>query len=156
MKVQHKDGDNTAINMVYAFSTFLKDHKTLWDTPNNEIYLNRFYKGLLTKTIKKCDIFLDRYRSKINIGVLEDVAEVVSFEFEKLKYKDIGINRELLKSMFCAILLFDSVRQHKKLVIGVTLKMFLRDIEKAFEQFYEMWTRDIDENILKILNGEEI
>lgn len=158
IKIQHKDGDNTAINMVYAFSTFLKEHKTLWDRQNEDIYLNRFYKGLLTKTIKKCDVFLDRYTSKINIGVLEDVAEVVSFEFEKLKYKDIGIHRELLKSMFSAILLFDNVRhrQHKKLVIGVTLKMFLRDIEKAFEQFYEMWTRDIDENILKILNGEEI
>lgn len=113
IKIQHKDGDNTVINMVYAFSNFLKEYKTLWDTPNNEIYLNRFYKGLLTKTIKKCDVFLDRYSSKINIVVLDDVVEVVSSEFEKLKYKDIGINRELLKSMFSAILLLivlDNIR----------------------------------------------
>lgn len=156
IKIQHKDGDNTAINMVYYFSIFLKEHKALWDKQNEDIYLNRFYKGLLTKTIKKCEALLNRYKKNLNDKNFIAVKEVVESEFESILYKEEDIDKELLKTMFCAILLFDSVRQHKKLVIGVTLKMFLRDIEKCFEQFYKMWTKDIDENILKILNGEDV
>lgn len=146
-KIQHKDGDNTAINMIYYFSFFLKEHKALWDKPNENIYLNRFYKGLLTKTIKRCDDLINRYEKNLNEKNFKEVKKVVELEFEKLNYREAGIHRELLKSMFCAILLFDSVKEHKKLVIGVTLKMFLKDIEKAFEQFYEMWTREIDGNL---------
>ncbi len=57
IKIQHKDGDNTAINMIYYFSIFLKEHKALWDKQNEDIYLNRYYKGLLTKTIKNVMYF---------------------------------------------------------------------------------------------------
>lgn len=152
MKVQHKDGDNTAINMIYYFSIFLKEHKALWDSPNEDIYLNRFYKGLLTKTIKKCDALLNRYKKNLNDKNFTEVKKVVNNEFESILYKEEGIDKELLKTMFCAILLFDSVRQHKKLVIGVTLKTFLKDIEKAFELYYEMWINKVDGNLNEIVS----
>lgn len=152
IRIEHKDGDNTAINMVYYFSIFLKEHKALWDKQNEDIYLNRFYKGLLTKTIKKCDVLLNRYKKNLNDKNFIAVKEVVESEFESILYKEESIDKELLKTMFCAILLFDSVRQHKKLIIGVTLKMFLRDIEKAFELYYKMWINKIDENLNEIVN----
>lgn len=152
IRIEHKVGDNTAINMVYYFSIFLKEHKALWDKQNEDIYLNRFYKGLLTKTIKKCEALLNRYKKNLNDKNFIAVKEVVESEFESILYKEEDIDKELLKTMFCAILLFDSVRQHKKLIIGVTLKMFLRDIEKAFELYYKMWINKIDENLNEILN----
>lgn len=151
-RIEHKDGDNTAINMVYYFSIFLKEHKVLWDRQNEDIYLNRFYKGLLTKTIKKCEALLNRYKKNLNDKNFIAVKEVVESEFESILYKEEDINKELLKTMFCAILLFDSVRQHKKLIISVTLKMFLRDIERAFELYYKMWINKIDENLNEIVN----
>lgn len=150
VKIQHKDGDNTAINMIYYFSIYLKEHKALWDSPNEDIYLNRYYKGLLTKTIKKCDEFLERYKNKINGKDFKEVNKVVDSEFERLNYKEKGINRELLRTMFCATLMFDSVKEHKKLVIGVTLKMFLKDIEKSFEAYYKMWINEIDDNLINL------
>lgn len=52
--------------------------------------------------------------------------------------------------MFFAILIFDTANTHKKKMIGVVLKSMITDITKVFNEYVEMWIRDVDDNVLKI------
>jgi hypothetical protein len=37
-------------------------------------------------------------------------------------------------------------------MIGVVLKSMITDITKVFNEYVEMWIRDVDDNVLKIKN----
>lgn len=152
VKVKHKDGDMTGITMIYIFYLQIKKHKELWEIDVEEYALNRYYKGVLTKIIKTTEILVHRFENYINHTVINDVLTVLEREFKEFDYNETDVNLELLKTMFFAILIFDTANTHKKKMIGVVLKSMITDITKVFNEYVEMWIRDVDDNILKIKN----
>lgn len=147
VKIKHKDGDMTGITMIYIFYLQMKRHKELWEIDVEEYALNRYYKGVLTRIIKTTEI-LENY---INHTVINDVLTVLEREFKEFDYNETDVNNlELLKTMFFAILIFDTANIHKKKMIGVVLKSMITDITKVFNEYVEMWIRDVDDNVLKI------
>lgn len=150
VRIQHKDGDKTGITMIYMFYIQLKKHKDLWETDKEEYVLNRYYKGILTKTLKTTELLINKYEKDINYVVGTEVEKVLEKEFSNFEYNLTGIDLELVKTMFFSMLLFDTAITHKKKMLGVILKSMITDITKVFNEYVKMWIRDIDDNVLKI------
>ena len=150
VRMQHKDGDKTGITMIYMFYIQLKKHKDLWETDKEEYVLNRYYKGILTKTLKTTELLINKYEKDINYVVGTEVEKVLEKEFSNFEYNLTGIDLELVKTMFFSMLLFDTAITHKKKMLGVILKSMITDITKVFNEYVKMWIRDIDDNVLKI------
>ena len=153
VKIKHKDGDLTGITMIYIFYLQMKRHKELWEIDVEEYALKRYYKGVLTRIIKTTEILVHRFENYINHTVINDVLNVLEREFKEFDYNETDVNNlELLKTMFFAILIFDTANTHKKKMIGVILKSMITDITKVFNEYVKMWIRDVDDNVLKIKN----
>lgn len=150
VRIQYKDGDKTGVTMIYMFYIQLKKHKDLWETDKEEYVLNRYYKGLLTKTLKTTELLINKYEKDINYVVGKEVEKVLETEFSNFKYNLTDVNLELVKTMFFAMLLIDTAITHKKKMLGVILKSMITDITKVFNEYVKMWIRDIDDNVLKI------
>lgn len=150
MRIQHKDGDKTGVTMIYMFYIQLKKHKELWENDKDNYVLNRYYKGLLTKTLKTTELLINKYEKDINYVVGKEVEKVLETEFSNFKYNLTDVNLELVKTMFFAMLLIDTAITHKKKMLGVILKSMITDITKVFNEYVKMWIRDIDDNVLKI------
>ena len=150
VRIQHKDGDKTGITMIYMFYIQLKKHKELWENDKDNYVLNRYYKGLLTKTLKTTELLINKYEKDINYVVGKEVEKVLETEFSNFKYNLTDVNLELVKTMFFAMLLIDTAITHKKKMLGVILKSMITDITKVFNEYVKMWIRDIDDNVLKI------
>lgn len=149
-RIQHKDGDKTGVTMIYMFYIQLKKHKELWENDKDNYVLNRYYKGLLTKTLKTTELLINKYEKDINYVVGKEVEKVLETEFSNFKYNLTDVNLELVKTMFFAMLLIDTAITHKKKMLGVILKSMITDITKVFNEYVKMWIRDIDDNVLKI------
>ena len=128
----------------------LKKHKELWENDKDNYVLNRYYKGLLTKTLKTTELLINKYEKDINYVVGKEVEKVLETEFSNFKYNLTDVNLELVKTMFFAMLLIDTAITHKKKMLGVILKSMITDITKVFNEYVKMWIRDIDDNVLKI------
>jgi dynein heavy chain 2 len=150
VRIQHKDGDKTGVTMIYMFYIQLKKHKELWENDKDNYVLNRYYKGLLTKTLKTTELLINKYEKDINYVVGKEVEKVLETEFSNFKYNLTDVNLELVKTMFFAMLLIDTAITHKKKMLGVILKSMITDITKVFNEYVKMWIRDIDDNVLKI------
>lgn len=150
VRIQHKDGDKTGVTMIYMFYIQLKKHKELWENDKDDYVLNRYYKGLLTKTLKTTELLINKYEKDINYVVGKEVEKVLETEFSNFKYNLTDVNLELVKTMFFAMLLIDTAITHKKKMLGVILKSMITDITKVFNEYVKMWIRDIDDNVLKI------
>ena len=150
VRIQHKDGDKTGVTMIYMFYIQLKKHKDLWETDKEEYVLNRYYKGILKKTLKTTELLINKYEKDINYVVGTEVEKVLEKEFSNFEYNLTGIDLELVKTMFFSMLLFDTAITHKKKMLGVILKSMITDITKVFNEYVKMWIRDIDDNVLKI------
>lgn len=150
VRIQHKDGDKTGVTMIYMFYIQLKKHKELWENDKDNYVLNRYYKGLLTKTLKTTELLINKYEKDINYVVGKEVEKVLETEFSNFKYNLTDVNLELVKTMFFAMLLIDTAITHKKKMLGVILKSMITDITKIFNEYVKMWIRDIDDNVLKI------
>jgi dynein heavy chain 2 len=150
VRIQHKDGDKTGVTMIYMFYIQLKKHKELWENDKDNYVLNRYYKGLLTKTLKTTELLINKYEKDINYVVGTEVEKVLETEFSNFKYNLTDVNLELVKTMFFAMLLIDTAITHKKKMLGVILKSMITDITKVFNEYVKMWIRDIDDNVLKI------
>lgn len=150
VRIQHKDGDKTGVTMIYMFYIQLKKHKEYWENDKDDYVLNRYYKGLLTKTLKTTELLINKYEKDINYVVGKEVEKVLETEFSNFKYNLTDVNLELVKTMFFAMLLIDTAITHKKKMLGVILKSMITDITKVFNEYVKMWIRDIDDNVLRI------
>lgn len=81
VRIQHKDGDKTGVTMIYMFYIQLKKHKELWENDKDNYVLNRYYKGLLTKTLKTTELLINKYEKDINYVVGKEVEKVLETEF---------------------------------------------------------------------------
>ena len=150
IRIVHKDGDMQGITLIYLINKYLKINRELWDKEG--MVLNRYYKAILTRTIKVSDKIVDKFKKHINYNAEKDVIEILDEVFAECEYKETGDNLELLRTMFLVIMMFGTIKFHKRNMLGVVLKSMMTDVFKTFEDFRVMWLRDIDDNVLSLEN----
>lgn len=144
----HKDGDMQGITLMYLINKYLKINRELWD--KEDMVLNRYYKSILTRTIKASDKIVDRFKSQINHHVEKDVIKILDEAFVACEHKETGDNLELLRTIFFVIMMFGTINSHKRNMIGVVLKSMITDVVNIFEDFKTMWLRKIDDSVIRL------
>ena len=150
IKITHKDGDNQGITLIYLINKYLKINRSLWDKEN--MVLNRYYKAILTRTIKASDKIVDKFKNQINYNAEKEILKVLDEVFAECEHKETGDNLELLRTMFLVIMMFGTIKFHKRNMLGVVLKSMITDVVNAFKDFRVMWLRDVDDNVLSLEN----
>ena len=112
--------------------------------------LNRYYKAILTRSIKASDKIIDKLKNQINYHAEKDVIKILDEVFTECEHKETGDNLELLRTMFLVIMMFGTINSHKKNMIGVILKSMITDVIKTFEDFKTMWLREIDDSVVRL------
>ena len=148
IRVVHKDGDMQGITLMYLINKYLKINRELWGQEN--MVLNRYYKAILTRTIKASDKIVDKFKKNINYYAEKEILKVLDEVFVACEHKETGDNLELLRTMFLVIMMFGTINFHKKKMIGVVLKSMITDVVKAFEDFKTMWLREIDDSTIRL------
>ena len=148
IRVTHKDGDMQGIILMYLINKYLKINRELWD--KEDMVLNRYYKAILTRTIKVSDKIIDKFKNQINYHVETDVIKILDEVFVACEHKETGDNLELLRTMFLVIMMFGTINSHKRNMIGVVLKSMITDVVNTFEDFKTMWLREIDDSVVKL------
>ena len=148
IRVTHKDGDMQGITLMYLINKYLKINREFWDKEGK--VLNRYYKSILTRTIKASDKIIDKFKNQINYHVENDVIKILDEVFAECEHKETGDNLELLRTMFLVIMMFGTVNSHKRNMIGVVLKFMITEVVKTFEDFKTMWLREIDDSVIRL------
>lgn len=148
IRVVHKDGDMQGIALIYLINKYLKINRELWD--KEDMVLNRYYKAILTRTIKASDKIVDKFKNQINYRVEKDVIKILDEVFVACEHKETGDNLELLRTMFLVIMMFGTVNSHKRNMIGVVLKSMITDVFNAFEDFKTMWLKEVDDSVMRL------
>ena len=148
IRVTHKDGDMQGITLMYLINKYLKINRELWDKEG--MVLNRYYKAILTRTIKASDKIIDKFKNQINYHVENDVIKILDEVFAECEHKETGDNLELLRTMFLVIMMFGTVNSHKRNMIGVVLKSMITDVIKTFEDFKVMWLKEVDDSVIRL------
>ena len=148
IRVVHKDGDMQGITLMYLINKYLKINRELWGQEN--MVLNRYYKAILTRTIKASDKIVDKFKKNINYYAEKEILKVLDEVFVACEHKETGDNLELLRTMFLVIMMFGTINFHKKKMIGVVLKSMITDVVKAFEDFKTMWLKEIDDSVIRL------
>jgi hypothetical protein len=148
IRVTHKDGDMQGITLMYLINKYLKINRELWD--KEDMILNRYYKAILTRTIKTSDKIVEKFKNKINYLVEKDVIKILDEVFAECEHKETRDNLELLRTMFLVIMMFGTVNSHKRNMIGVVLKSMITDVVKVFEDFKVMWLKEIDDSVVRL------
>ena len=147
-RIMHKDGDKTAITLIWVLNKYLKINRKLWD--NENMALNRYYKSVLTRTINASEKIIYKYKKEINYSAEKEIMEILNVSFEAFDYDETDENLEILKTLFYILVIFGTLKKHKKMMLGVVLKSMLTDVFNAFEDFKIMWLRDVDNNVLSL------
>lgn len=148
IRVVHKDGDMQGITLMYLINKYLKINRELWDKEN--MVLNRYYKAILTRTIKASDKIVDKFKNQINYRVEKDIIKILDEVFVACEHKETGDNLELLRTMFLVIMMFGTINSHKKNMIGVVLKSMITYVVNVFEDFKTMWLKEIDDSVVRL------
>lgn len=148
IRVTHKDGDMQGITLMYLINKYLKINREFWD--KEDMVLNRYYKAILTRTIKASDKIVDKFKNQINYRVEKDVIKILDEVFVACEHKETGDNLELLRTMFLVIMMFGTVNSHKRNMIGVVLKSMITEVFNAFEDFKIMWLKEVDDSVVRL------
>ena len=148
IRITHKDGDMQGITLIYLINKYLKINRELWDKEG--MVLNRYYKAILTRTIKASDKIIIKFQKHINYNAEKEILKVLDEIFAECEHKETGDNLELLRTMFLVIMMFGTINSHKRNMIGVVLKSMITDVVKAFEDFKTMWLREIDDSVVRL------
>ena len=148
IRITHKDGDMQEITLIYLINKYLKINRELWD--KECMVLNRYYKAILTRTIKASDKVVDKYKNQINYNAEKEILKVLDEVFAECEHKETGDNLELLRTMFLVIMMFGTINFHKRNIIGVVLKSMITDVVNTFKDFKAMWLKEIDDSVLRL------
>ena len=148
IRVVHKDGDMQGITLMYLINKYLKINRELWDKEG--MVLNRYYKAILTRTIKASDKIVDKFKKNINYNAEKEILKVLDEIFVACEYKETEDNLEILRTMFLVIMMFGTINFHKRNIIGVVLKSMITDVFKTFEDFKTMWLKEIDDSVVRL------
>ena len=148
IRITHKDGDMQGITLIYLINKYLKINRELWDKEN--MFLNRYYKAILTRAIKASEKIVIKFQKHINYNAEKEILKVLDEVFAAYGHKETGDDLELLRTMFFVIMMFGTINFHKRNMIGVVLKSMITDVVNAFKDFKTMWIRDIDDSVIRL------
>ena len=148
IRVTHKDGDMQGITLMYLINKYLKINRELWD--QDGMVLNRYYKAILTRTIKTSDKIVIKFQKHINYNAEKEILKVLDEVFAECEHIETGDDLELLRTMFLVIMMFGTINFHKKNMIGVVLKSMITDVVNAFKDFKAMWLKEIDDSVVRL------
>lgn len=148
IRITHKDGDMQGITLMYLINKYLKINRELWNKEG--MVLNRYYKAILTRTIRTSDKIVDKFKKYINYNAEKEILKVLDEVFVECGHKETGDNLELLRTMFLIIMMFGTINFHKKNMIGVVLKSMITDVVNAFKDFKTMWLKEIDDSVIRL------
>lgn len=148
IRITHKDGDMQGITLIYLINKYLKINRELWDKEN--MFLNRYYKAILTKAIKASEKIVIKFQKHINYNAEKEILKVLDKVFAAYGHKETGDDLELLRTMFLVIMMFGTINFHKRNMIGVVLKSMITDVVKTFEDFKTMWLKEIDDSVIRL------
>lgn len=148
IRITHKDGDMQGITLIYLINKYLKINRELWDKEG--MVLNRYYKAILTRTIKASDKIVIKFQKHVNYNAEKEILKVLDEVFVACEHKENSDNLELLRTMFLVIMIFGTINFHKRNMIGVVLKSMITDVFKTFEDFKSMWLKEIDDSVLRL------
>lgn len=148
IRITHKDGDMQGITLMHLINKYLKINRELWNKEG--MVLNRYYKSILTRTIKASDKIVDKFKKHINYNAEKEILKVLDEVFAACEHKETGDNLELLRTMFLVIMMFGTINFHKRNMIGVVLKSMITDVVNAFKDFKTMWLREIDDSVIRL------
>lgn len=148
IRITHKDGDMQGITLIYLINKYLKINRELWDKEN--MFLNRYYKAILTRAIKASEKIVIKFQKHINYNAEKEILKVLDEVFAACGHKETGYDLELLRTMFLVIMMFGTINFHKRNMIGVVLKSMITDVVNAFKDFKTMWIRDIDDSVIRL------
>ena len=148
IRITHKDGDMQGITLMYLINKYLKINRELWD--QDGMVLNRYYKAILTRTIKASDKIVIKFQKHINHNAEKEILKVLDEVFAECEHIETGDDLELLRTMFLAIMMFGTINFHKKNMIGVVLKSMITDVVNAFKDFKAMWLKEIDDSVVRL------
>lgn len=148
IRITHKDGDMQGITLIYLINKYLKINRELWDKEG--MVLNRYYKAILTRTIKASEKIVIKFQKHINYNAEKEILKVLDEVFVECEHKETRDNLELLRTMFLVIMMFGTINFHKKNMIGVVLKSMITDVVKVFEDFKTMWLKEVDDSVIRL------
>ncbi len=148
IRITHKDGDMQGITLIYLINKYLKINRELWDKEN--MFLNRYYKAILTRAIKASEKIVIKFQKHINYNAEKEILKVLDEVFAACGHKETGDDLELLRTMFLVIMMFGTINFHKRNMIGVVLKSMITDVVKTFEDFKTMWLKEIDDSVIRL------
>lgn len=114
------------------------------------MFLNRYYKAILTKAIKASEKIVIKFQKHINYNAEKEILKVLDKVFAAYGHKETGDDLELLRTMFLVIMMFGTINFHKRNMIGVVLKSMITDVVKTFEDFKTMWLKEIDDSVIRL------
>ena len=151
IRITHKDGDMQGITLMYLINKYLKINRKLWDKDN--MVLNRYYKAILTRTIKVSDKIVDKFKKYINYKAEKEILKVLDEVFAACEHTETEDNLELLRTMFYVFMMFGTINFHKRNMIGVVLKSMITDVVNTFKDFKDfkvMWLKEIDDSVIRL------
>lgn len=147
IRITHKDGDMQGITLIYLINKYLKINRELWDKEN--MVLNRYYKAILTRTIKASEKIVNKFSKSINYNAEKEILKVLDEVFAACGHKETGDDLELLRTIFLVIMMFGTINFHKRNMIGVVLKSMITDVVNTFKDFKAMWLREVDDSVVR-------
>ncbi|UTV60994.1 dynein heavy chain 2 [Fusobacterium phage JD-Fnp2] len=148
IRITHKDGDMQGITLIYLINKYLKINRELWDKEN--MVLNRYYKAILTRTIKASEKIVNKFSKSINYNAEKEILKVLDEVFAACGHKETGDDLELLRTIFLVIMMFGTINFHKRNMIGVVLKSMITDVVNTFKDFKAMWLREVDDSVVRL------
>ena len=148
IRITHKDGDMQGITLMYLINKYLKINRELWDKEN--MVLNRYYKAILTRTLKASEKIVIKFQKHINYNAEKEILKVLDEVFVACEHKENCDNLELLRTMFLVIMMFGTINFHKRNMRGVVLKSMITDVFKTFEDFKTMWLKEVDDSVIRL------
>ena len=136
--------ENTVLNvLLFELNSRLTEFRKLWD--GEDVYLNRYYKGILTQVIKKLNKIQEKYKFINRPKKTKEINNVLIKALNDIDFK--GEHKQFYCLMFEISILFGTLNTNKYKIKNVTLRNEILETIKIFAIFRDVWAREIDGRI---------
>lgn len=136
--------ENTVLNvLLFELNSRLTEFRKLWD--GEDVYLNRYYKGILTQAIKKLNKIQEKYKFINRPKKTKEINNVLIKALNDIDFK--GEYKQFYCLMFEISILFGTLNTNKYKIKNVILRNEILEAIKIFAIFRDVWAREIDRRI---------
>lgn len=129
--------------LLFELNSRMTEFRKLWD--GEDVYLNRYYKGILTQAIKKLNKIQEKYKFINRPKKTKEINNVLIKALNDIDVK--GEYKQFYYLMFEISILFGTLNTNKYKIKNVTLRNEILEAIKIFAIFRDVWAREIDGRI---------